>query len=811
VLPPERKPPTVPPPAGPRASAELVTTKSGDVALVQLSGLVDEHFTGFGDVGGIKTLVLDVSGLVRMTSFGVRQWLLAMEALPKTLTNLYLLGCPTFFVDQLNMVLNFGGAAKVLTVAAPFMCIGCGAESAEAIDVLVGRADLAKGVVPRKMCSSCGGTLDLDETPQSYFAFVSKYGATSIVPAAAQMLAVNGLYVSADFDADKPPKIIKLVRGSVTYFRIAGTMSVNFRARPLLGGSEEGEVVIDLADVTRFDIGAHNEWRRLIRTLSAQVSAVTLVDVDDSFFAVAADTLLLAPTIAVSSVRAPYACMDCSKSSDESIEAEWPLELTPGVCTTCGGTRLPQLSAEAFAGLQSVRTQVAQASARVIVQRDELVSRALTDARVAEAAATARPRTPTSEQTILGKYQIVRPLSEGGMAEVFLAQQVGLEKPVALKRIQRKLLESRHLAIDMFLNEAKIAGRLTHPNIVQVLDVGEVGGVLYLAMEYVKGHDLREVINKSQKLRHSIPTAVSCHIIREVALALHYAYFSHGVDDEQLSVVHRDVSPQNIILGDDGAVKLLDFGVAMSSVTEHEAGMIVGKWRYISPEATMKNRPIDHRSDLFSLGVILYLMCTGVAPFSARDPKDIVKKIRAGEYRPVHEAAPKLPRKLANLIESMLDPSPELRPQSGMEVAAQLEEIARQEAYVLRTTAVAGLLDRLFGTERAPDVAKIEILRPTVSEGKTRGSASISVSAVPRSRTSTRGSNSGIGSNSGLGSKEPTTPPPIAQVVTLLPTPRFVPPQRGLAETGLSRRAMITVGAVMLVVIVALYLIVRPS
>src|SRR6185503_7844944 len=105
---------------------------------------------------------------------------------------------------------------------------------------------------------------------------------------------------------------------------------------------------------------------------------------------------------------------------------------------------------------------------------------------------------------ILGKYRIVRRLSSGGMAEVFLATQIGIggfEKPVALKRIQRKLLEKRHLAIDLFLNEAKIAGRLTHPNIVQVLDVGEVGGELYLAMEYVHGRDLRKVIKTLQQNR----------------------------------------------------------------------------------------------------------------------------------------------------------------------------------------------------------------------------------------------------------------------------------------------------------------------
>src|SRR6476646_1024212 len=139
----------------PKAGVAVVT--AGDAALVTVVGLVDENFKGFGNLGeGVKTAVINVSGMTRMTSFGVRQWLKGMDALPKTLTDLYLLGCPTFFVDQLNMVLNFGGPAKVLTVVAPYGCPSCGVESGETVDVLVERANLVKGIIPDKECSRCG-------------------------------------------------------------------------------------------------------------------------------------------------------------------------------------------------------------------------------------------------------------------------------------------------------------------------------------------------------------------------------------------------------------------------------------------------------------------------------------------------------------------------------------------------------------------------------------------------------------------------------------------------------------------------------
>src|SRR5262249_28839469 len=234
-----------------------------------------------------------------------------------------------------------------------------------------------------------------------------------------------------------------------------------------------------------------------------------------------------------------------------------------------------------LAPLQKAATSAPAASAKVIAQRVELLSRALTDANVAQAGEGATAKL-TADDTILDKYKIVRRLSSGGMAEIFLAKQVGIggfEKPVALKRIQRKLLETRHLAVDMFLNEAKIAGRLVHPNIVQVLDVGEVGGALYLAMEYVRGKDLRDVVKRLRAAGNTMSIGEACYIVREVAQALHHAYWSTDLAGKRLNVVHRDVSPHNIILGYDGTVKLLDFGVAMSSVTEGASEkLIVGKW-----------------------------------------------------------------------------------------------------------------------------------------------------------------------------------------------------------------------------------------
>jgi serine/threonine protein kinase len=497
--------------------------------------------------------------------------------------------------------------------------------------------------------------------------------------------------------------------------------------------------------------------------------------------------------------------------------------------------------------LQKASTAVTPASAKVIAQRDEILSRAMIDANVAQAGGNAVAAI-AADDTILGKYKIVRRLSQGGMAEVFLAKQVGIggfEKLVALKRIQRKLLETRHLAIELFLNEAKIAGRLTHPNIVQVLDVGEVQGALYLAMEFVHGKDLGKIIKKLQQTRTIMALGEACHVIREVAQALHHAYWSTDMTGKQLAVVHRDISPQNIILGYDGTVKLLDFGVAVSAVTERAETMVVGKWLYMSPEATA-NEQVDHRSDLFSLGVILYLLCSGQLPFTGREPREIVKKIRAGQYKPLQEIVA-VPERLAVLVARMLAPHPDDRPQRGQEVAAELADIARQHGIESSGAALVYILNQLFQSEAAAgaegQAAQVQVMGPAdmgnsvpvagepsgpvaVPSPRTREVSVPSVSAatpIPRSRTTTSApaqtSPSMVSppvprATASITSPLPPSTSPSQVRSTVTPTVSWtnvMPPTATGPERQISLLGVVVTVAIVVLLAVGLFLLVRPS
>ena len=227
-----------------------------------------------------------------------------------------------------------------------------------------------------------------------------------------------------------------------------------------------------------------------------------------------------------------------------------------------------------------------------------------------------------------------------------------------------------------------------------------------------------------------MPLGEACYIMREVAQALHHAYWSTDMTGQRLSVVHRDVSPHNIILSYDGAVKLLDFGVAISAVTEHEEMMIVGKWRYMSPETTA-NQHIDHRSDLFSLGVVLYLLCSGQMPFAGRDVKEIVRKIRIGEYRPLQEIVA-VPERLAVLVGRLLSPDPDDRPQYGQDVAAELTEIARQYGMESSGPRIAHVLGQLFPSEAGGAADQpAPVVHEIVMDGRSQGSPSPTYASGP--------------------------------------------------------------------------------
>ena len=369
------------------------------------------------------------------------------------------------------------------------------------------------------------------------------------------------------------------------------------------------------------------------------------------------------------------------------------------------------------------------ASREVIERREDLLSRARIEAEAA-------PQ-PRKTGVILGKYEIARALSVGGMAEVFLAVQKGIggfEKPVALKRIRRSMLERRHYAVEQFLNEAKIAATLAHPNIAQIFDVGEEDGVLYLAMEYVHGKDLRALIHRVKNKNDKLPLGTAMYLVRDVARALHHAYTTVDLNGRQLKAIHRDVSPHNILCGFDGGVKLVDFGVATSATTAHDPTTLAGKQSYMSPEQ-IQGQSLDARSDLFSLGVVFYELLTGEKTFARESREETLAALTEGRYTPPSKLRPDLPAGVDALVARMLAVRPADRFADGNRLAEELEAFAAKNGVAIGPDWLKANLGTLFpvgGGEPDPEHPNAHSytprsdsfsMEPTFSHGPVRGGA----------------------------------------------------------------------------------------
>ncbi len=249
-----------------------------------------------------------------------------------------------------------------------------------------------------------------------------------------------------------------------------------------------------------------------------------------------------------------------------------------------------------------------------------------------------------------GKYSLIRKVGTGGMAEVYLARTTvaqGLNKTLVIKKIHTAYARSKQF-VTMFVDEAKIALGLNHPNIIQVFDFGAVGDTFFLAMEYVEGMDLLRLLQEAAKARMRLPYGLSAYIVQQLAKGLDYAHRKTDEFGQPLGIVHRDISPQNILLSWDGGVKIVDFGIARARDVHEEQGVIKGKIAYMSPEQG-RGEPVDCRSDVFAAGIVLFeLVCA--RPLFHGKGKEALEMVKSGAIPRPRDFAPELPESLERII-----------------------------------------------------------------------------------------------------------------------------------------------------------------
>ncbi len=325
---------------------------------------------------------------------------------------------------------------------------------------------------------------------------------------------------------------------------------------------------------------------------------------------------------------------------------------------------------------------------------------------------------------VVGTYTLLAKLATGGMAEIWLARQKGLrgfERIVVVKRIIESLSQDEAF-VEMFLDEARIVVQLTHPNIVQVFDLGEHAGAYYIAMEYLAGENLVTVARAANKAGTPLDVKASVKIAIAALEGLSHAHLRTGIDGKPLNVVHRDVSPHNIVLTWDGQVKLVDFGIARATnrATQTQGAQLKGKFAYMAPEQAQGDSELDARVDVFAMGVVLWEMVTHRRLFDFDDQIRILKALISDEaITPPNKKSPLVPNDLSAIIMKALEKPLSRRYQSAQEFKAALEGWLQANGGGPTTSELGQLMNSLFKSRIAERTQLIEsAARGEVSNSK---------------------------------------------------------------------------------------------
>ncbi|MBX7099672.1 MAG: protein kinase [Myxococcaceae bacterium] len=307
-------------------------------------------------------------------------------------------------------------------------------------------------------------------------------------------------------------------------------------------------------------------------------------------------------------------------------------------------------------------------------------------------------------EVVGGRYALLRKLAEGGMAEVFLARQTGLEgfeKLVVLKRILPVHAANPDF-VKMFIDEARTAADLRHPNVVSVTDVGRDAGTYFIAMEYLHGVDLSQLVARSQQLGERVPLEHALQIVADAAAGLHYAHTKKDLQGQPLAIVHRDVSPQNVLVTFDGLTKVLDFGIAHARRrgTKTDVGVVKGKYGYLSPEQ-LEGASLDARSDLFALGIVLWELTTLRRLFDRPSDAEVLRAVMECRVPRPSTVVPDYPPALEDVVLTALAPRREQRFADCQAFGRALEEYLDQRRLPHSPSRVSQYLKSLF-----PDFAR---------------------------------------------------------------------------------------------------------
>ena len=311
---------------------------------------------------------------------------------------------------------------------------------------------------------------------------------------------------------------------------------------------------------------------------------------------------------------------------------------------------------------------------------------------------------PSGERPVrLGDYELLERIGIGGMAEVYKARRVGeagFEQVLAVKRILPHLAADEEF-VKMFIDEAKIAVQLSHPNIAAVHDLGRMNGACFLVLDYVHGRDLRQLWEREREWRAPPHAGIACHVIARALEGLSHAHKATDAMGEPLDLIHRDVTPQNILVSFEGDVKIVDFGLAKAQGRAHatQAGVVKGKLAYLAPEQ-VRGKPLDPRVDVYAAGIVLWELLTGRRLFYSDTDLDTLRKVHAGDVEPPSRLNSVVPPQLDQVVLTALAKDADRRFHSAQEFLDALEEVIWDWGVVYRAQQIGAYVAHFFPEAR---------------------------------------------------------------------------------------------------------------
>lgn len=332
---------------------------------------------------------------------------------------------------------------------------------------------------------------------------------------------------------------------------------------------------------------------------------------------------------------------------------------------------------------------------------------------------TSIPTSPSGGDPSRQRYQILRKIDAGGMAEIFLAKALsiqGMEKLVAIKRVLPSLTKNEKFT-SMFLDEARLSISLTHANIVTVFDVNQSSGTYFIVMEYVDGYNVRRIFQRASEVGYRIPLALGCYMMMEVMKGLEHAHNHRDSSGKPLRIVHRDLSPPNILISKFGEVKITDFGLAKaaSQLTRTDPGIVKGKFSYLSPEVT-EGKPADQRADIFAAGIVLWELLANRRLFLAKTDVETVEMVRKAEVPPLSKLNPAVTAEFEEIVTKALARDPKKRYTTAREFGEALADYLFRHGLKTTSYDLAQMIDQLFGARDGDDDSHQERIAEMIDE-----------------------------------------------------------------------------------------------